>query len=310
MVLRKMVASRTKQLLKWGLISLLVMIPSACGPDEGRTQPNPSADKDFVDRFNVVAKDIRDFPKSKKTVEQYFNIWTTVSTWKDAKVIMFGEIHDTAANQIWSAGALNKIIREGDVILFEGGESGTPVKDVNFMIVVSIFLAREYENTKIHYKPESLAKIWKKYQNLYERNHQSLQPHILNLNKAKGYFWDTKGDLVARNTALVNTVKKFQTDQNRVFVIAGALHTPHYAFAHALHSEKIRAAFSAYPGALIHEINDAFFDYFQALSGDEKEYASTRVIFDYLNTQDFAVMIPKNIIDCSYKGTFCPKNVR
>lgn len=306
-----MLSNSLKHALRLGLFPLIMMLTSACGPEDEKKLDAASADKDFVDRFNVVARDIRDFPKSKKSVEQYFNIWTTASTWKDAKVIMFGEKHNKAANQIWSAGALNKVIKEGDVVLFEGCQSGTAIGDITSAIVRRIFVAREFENIKLNYKPDSGIKIWQKhYEKNYVKMRQYLETSQLNFQKAKGYCWDTEGDYGQRNTVMVSTIKKFLTGQNRVFVIAGAFHIPHYAFARAISTEKLRVAFAAYPGALLHELNDAFFDYFQSLSGDEKELASTRVIFDYVKTQDFAVMIPKNILDCSAEEVFCPKNAR
>lgn len=306
-----MLSNSLKHALRLGLFPLIMMLTSACGPEDEKKLDAASADKDFVDRFNVVARDIRDFPKSKKSVEQYFNIWTTASTWKDAKVIMFGEQHDFAANQIWSAGALNKVIKEGDVVLFEGCQSGTAIGDITSAIVRRIFVAREFENIKLNYKPDSGIKIWQKH---YEKSYNKMRRHLetsqLNFQKAKGYCWDTEGDYGQRNTAMVSTIKKFLTGQNRVFVIAGAFHTPHYAFADALSSEKRRTAFLAHPGALSHEINDAFYDYFQTSSGKKDKYASTRVIYDYLKNQDFAVMIPKNILNCSSDRVYCPNNAR
>lgn len=138
---------------------LLLSLVFSCG-DEGNTGPNPQGrdkyeqlsqeEKDYVERFNVTAKDIRDFPPKGKDIESYFYVFKSVAKLEDAKIFLFGETHTHALNQLWSAGVINRLIKARDVVLFEGAQAGTKVDNVAEHLATGIFAAREYEKLKAH----------------------------------------------------------------------------------------------------------------------------------------------------------------
>lgn len=312
-----------------------VLFLCGCGPsgeaDLTNTNTNDQIknltqeEKDYVERFNVVAKDIRDFPPKGKDIEQYFYVFKSVAKLEDAKIIFFGEIHTNAANRLWTAGTLNSLIKSGDAVLFEGYQAGSPT-DIPEQITTSIFAAREYEKLKAHkiYKPTAISKIQNKYFSLFQKTKPFLALDQLNLEKGRGFFWDLfQGDNLhpnsaRRNEEMVQTIRNKQTGTNRVFVIAGALHLPHYEFAYAIKSEEEldlkfplvagMPAFLAKPGAKKDQINLAFFDHWGSLP--KARWGTTRSIFEFLKDKDFAILIPKNLPEVKSLEPYFPKNVR
>ena len=111
---------------------------------------------------------------------------------------------------------------------------------------------------------------------------------------------------------MVQTTKDSLKADVRVFVIAGALHTPHYEFASIIEFERkfppLFAAFLAHPGAKENEINDAFYGYFDFIAGDRR--STTKSIFDFLKDKDFAVLIPKNLPQAKALESYFPINAR
>lgn len=310
-------------MIKYALLIHLILLVSACGPHEGSSS-RPSRqlseqEKDYIERFNVTAKDIRDFPPQGKNIENYFYIFKSVDKLEDAKILLFGETHTHAFNQVWSAGVINRLIKNGDVVLFEGDQAGTKVDNVTEHLTTGIFAAREYEKLKAHktYKPTAISKIQNKYWNLFFSTKDFLVMNILNFNKGQGFFWDLKQgtslhpDAKKRNETMVQTIKDNLKGSNRVFVIAGALHLPHHEFAHVIdYTNRFGGlvTFLAYPGAKVNELNDAFYSYFDGSAG--KSNSDTKSVFDYLKGQDFAVLIPKNLPKAQALEIFYPKNAK
>lgn len=284
---------------------------SSCGESENVSQ------QDYIERFNATVKEIRDFPPKGKDLEKYFYIIKNVPKLEDAEIFFFPETHNHALNQLWSAGALNRLVRSGDVVLFEGGHAGTPV-DVEEQISTGIFAAREYEKLKSHkpYKPIGISKISNKYYNLFNSTRNDLALDELNLKGVRGYFWDLfKGknldpDLSKRNESMVATIDKKLTGDARVFIIAGALHVPHYEFAHIMNFNKkypiSLARFTSTPGANVDKINDVFYEFFNGINDTLK--TDTKSIFNYLKNKKFAILIPRNLPGFKELEAHFPKN--
>jgi hypothetical protein len=303
------------QLLFLGVLLLL----ASCGPEHERAgiqnQPNTQISrqytqeqKDYIDRFNTVVKDIRDFPPKTKNFEKYFHAFKSVTKIEDAEIIFFGETHSHSANQIWSAGLINHLLSKGDVALFEGAQSGTKVVDVAEHFTTGIFAAREFEKTKSHkgYKPISISKLEIKYQGLFFDTKDALAFDVIKLDQLKGYFWDlTQGsslhpDGKLRNKTMIETIENYRKPGRKVFIIAGALHLPHYEFAFLLSIDAaLRGALGVVPN-IAPTINDAFFVH--------APFAETKVIFDYLKNKKFAVLIPKNIPGLDQRSAYLPGN--
>jgi hypothetical protein len=307
---------------------LITIFIAGCGshvePENDAYKKLTQEEKDYIERFNVVAKDIRDFPPKGKNIEKYFHIFKNVSKLEDAKIIFFGEDHTNASNQLWSAGAINKLIKSGDVVLFEGAQAGTQ-RDIPEEITTGIFAAREYEKLKSHktYKPTANSKIQIKYLSLFYKTRSFLAINELNLEKGKGFYWDLiegddlHPDSAKRNEEMVQTIKNNLIGDGRVFVIAGARHLPHYEFASTMKFEEeldakfplspSMPAFLASPGAKRDEINLAYYNYWGTLPNTR--YGKTRVIFEFLKDKDFVVLIPKNLPNFKSLESFFPKNV-
>lgn len=316
------------------MIVMTVFALSSCGPVEvengPRAQPVPDklkrfdaltqVEKDYVERFNVTTKDIRDFPPKGKDIEKYFHVFKSVDKLEDAKIFFFGEEHTHALNRIWSAGVINRLIRSGDVVLFEGGKARTKVDSVAELLTTQIFAAREYEKLKSHktYKPTAISKIRLKYLNLFYATKEFLALDQLNLDRSKGYFWDLiQGDDLhpddsKRNESMVQTADSDLVDENaRAFIIAGALHIPHYEFARIIYYEILSgriANFTAAPGANLKQINDAFYNYFDGRPNRSK--ADTKSIFEFIKDKDFAILIPKNLTSAQDRSAYLPMNAR
>jgi hypothetical protein len=94
--------------------------------------------------------------------------------------------------------------------------------------------------------------------------------------------------------------------RQHVIVVAGAMHTPHYQFAVVMSKPKYSVGYLATPGADAKKISDHFYNHF--LGVDPNDTASTKVIFDFLKTQNFAVLIPKNLLTDSFCKSYCPDN--
>jgi hypothetical protein len=287
-------------------------------PDQEQGYQNISqVQKDYIERFNVIAKDIRDFPKPGKDLEKYFYIWKSVANLDDATILIFGEHHAHSANRLWSAGVINQMVAPNDVILFEGAKGGLPVDNISEYLVTNIFAAREFEKFRLdkltkkgkgkEYGPDSLSKILNKFWALFHKTKRYLALNIFKFNQGRGYFWDLiegnklHPDPIKRNEAMVNTIKDKLAIGARVFVIAGASHTPLYEFASALEDPLIEQAFLRIPGAKADEINDTFYNCFPD--------AKTKVIFDFLKGRDFAVLIPRNLPGAQQRTNF-PKNAK
>lgn len=271
-------------------------------------------ERDYVERFNILIKDIRDTPKPGKDLEKYFHIYKSTSRLEDAKILIFAERHSHSVNQVWTAGLINRMIGPEDALLFEGNLAGKSVGDVAGLLGNNILSAREFEKTKLEdsYHARSLLKIWqKKFRSLYGKIIEFLPLDSLKLNRNKGFFWDDPDkDSATRNAAMVDTIKDARAKYNRVFVIAGALHVPHYDFAYgrALMNAAMETAFLAIPGARSFELNEAYYRYYTL--NPQKDVGTTKVIFDYLKGQDFAVFIPKNFPDYAALKKYLPTNVK
>jgi hypothetical protein len=282
-------------------------------------------EKDNIERFNVIANDIRDYPPLGKNIEDYFKIIKNVQNLEDAKIIFIGEDHTDSPSQIWSASLINRMIRKGDIVLFEGLQSGTPVDDVALQIISDIVGTREYEKRKSHriYKPTSSGGMRLKCLLYADKIKEFLVHNKLNLKQGKGFFWDLERDELAhneieRNEEMVKTIRRYISSNGRVFVIAGALHLPHYEFAKNMKFEdewhaRTRSPtsldrFLSSPGAKRDEINMAYYDFWA--SEPNNIGTRTRVIFEFLKDQDFAVVLPKNLPGLRAVEKFLPKNAQ
>jgi hypothetical protein len=279
-------------------------------------------EKDNIERFNVIANDIRDYPPLDKNIEDYFKIIKSVPNLEDAKIIFIGETHNDSASQIWSASLINRMIRKGDVVLFEGLKSGTPVADVALSLISDIVGAREYEKRKSHktYKSTSLGGGRVKCFSYAEKIKAFLVHNKLTLKQGKGFYWDLELDdnISRRNEEMVKTIKRYLFNDGRIFVIAGASHLPHYEFAEKMKFEekwhgRMRSPtsldkFLSSPGAKRDEINMTYYDFWASEPNDIG--TRTRTIFEFLKDQDFAVVLPKNLPGLKKVENFLPKNAR
>jgi len=274
-------------------------------------------EKDYIERFNAKVKEIRDFPPKIKNLQKYFHIIKSVSNLEDARVIFFPERHTHELNQLWSAGALDKLVKPGDAVLFEGASVNRKF-DVEEQISTGIFAVREYEKLKSQkqYNPQAISKIQNKYANLFFKTINFLALNELNLKAIPGFGWDSAAskDLSIRNQAMVFSITQKLKEYKRVFVFAGSLHIPHYEFADRIElAETLYAtqltAFTTTPGANRNEINDVFYNFFEA-SPNVLTKPSTKSIFDFMKTNDFAILIPKNLPRFKELESYLPQNVR
>lgn len=302
-------------------ISMLPIFLFSLGCDlskEDRYKLLSQQEKDYIERFNITVKDIRDFPPEGKNIEKYFYVFKSVANIEDAKIILFGEEHTNANNKLWTAGLINKLMTANDVALFEGDQAGTRVFHLSEHFTTKIFATREYEKVKAHkqYVPLAISKMKNKFFELFFKTKDFLVLDILNLGQGKGFYWDLvdgeelHSDCAKRNETMVQTIKDNLKGDARVFVIAGALHMPHYEFAQLIHDEKEISfgfdMFKNYPGTKEDEINDAFYNYFLT----NRTSAKTRSIFEFLKDKDFAVLIPKNLPGVRMVSFHFPKNAR
>lgn len=294
------------------LLGLFVL--AGCGDDPGVGErvvqvpvPKPvdysklsDAEIDFVERFNVTAKSIRDFPPKKDKLEKYFYIFKSVSDVKNAKYLLFGEQHNNSASQLWTAGVINELIDTGDVVLFEGSQSRNERSNITENIINDIFAAREFELRKVKYTPTSILKITKNFQSLFDATKEYLTINILNFYKGKGYFWDLQQgsklhpDLRRRNEELAKTLKwSRKKTPGKVFLIAGARHLPQYEFADYIFRHQHKSEFRRFlaSGGSADTLDDAFFNFLRG----NAEYGTTVKIFDFLKGKDYAILIPKNM---------------
>lgn len=293
---------------------VIILLFSGCGPkdtmsDEQRRWAEfnklSQEEKDYIERFNILIKDIQEFPPPGKDLEKYFHVFKSVTNLQDAEIFLFTETHTQPASQIWTAGAINKLIKPNDAVLFEGALANTPAGNVAELITTDIFAVREYEKYKSHkkYKATSRSKIRKKYQDLFIKTKTYLALDTLRLNQAQGFFWDLpRQSTEKRNAAMVITIKD-QLKGNRVFVIAGALHIPHYEYAYKMYEMKddkdLLNKLVKYQ-AKIKEINQGFYDMTKG---------STEIIFKYLKNQKFAVLIPRNLPQARDIAPFFPTSL-
>lgn len=298
----------------------------SCAPDldnpahnqGGQQRDRPQEDREFIERFNTIARDIRDLSKPYKDLDaflaKHFYIWKNVSRVEDAQVILFGETHTDSASQMVTAGAINRLIKPSDVVLLEGNQAKTEVKDLSLYLTANIFTAREFEKYKntagIEYKPTSLNAILEKHLDKIKNNLNHLSLNIFNFNKAKAYYWDLLNggsdynSMNKRNQSMVDTIKDMKDHTKHVMVIAGALHLPHYEYSKALYYNSYRSAYLAMGGKL-KELNDDFYKHFLSI---DKNFTTTKVIYDYLKTIHFAVLIPKSLINKKHCEQYCPDN--
>lgn len=260
-------------------------------------------EKDYIERFNVIVKNIRDFhPIKNGVLENYFYIYKNVPDIRDAKYLLFGEWHTNSANQLWTAGVVNELITDGDMVLFEGNQGGAPVLEIDDYMLRHVFAAREYELRMLeaNYQAKSLSKITKLFSSLHQKTKKFLAHNLLKLRRGKGAYWDLleKGKLnkddSLRNEMMVETMK-YTGSFKRTIVIAGAMHIPHFEFAMAINYinqyPMLKAAYLNYGASLI-DINKAHYEYFGKVIS---EYGKTKSIFEFLQSVEFAVLIPKNL---------------
>ena len=293
---------------------------SCAGDDEGtsgitedyldRLRRYSQKQRDYIERFNAVAKEIRDFPPAGKDIEKYFHVFKNVAKLEDAQLFFFGEIHDHAFNQLWSAGAMNRLVTKKSVALFEGAQSGTKVVNIEEHISTGIFAAREYENLKAHktYGARSISKMEAKYADLFYATKPMLALNILNLNQATGIFWDLMQgkDLhpsyAKRNETMVATIKD-NLDAERILSLLVRPIFLTMSLPKVIYKAKqmgmLPAFLASSTSANDRIINDAFFNYFPT---------STKSIFDFIKGQKFAVLIPKNLPTYESYKNFFPTN--
>lgn len=309
------------------LLILLWLHIFSCAPDldnpahnQGDQQRDhlPQEDREFIERFNTIARDIRDLSKPYKDLDKllakHFYIWKNVSRVEDAQVIFFGETHTHSASQMVTAGAINRLIKPSDIVLLEGYQAKTEVKDLSLYLTANIFTAREFEKYKdtagIEYKATSRDAILQKHLQKIKNNLPYLSLNIFNFTKAKAYFWDLLNggsdydSMNKRNQSMVDTIKDMKDNNKHVMVIAGALHLPHYEYTKALYYNSYRSSYLA-SGGKLKELNDDFYRYFLSI---DKDFTTTKVIYDYLKTVNFAVLIPKSLINKTHCDQYCPDN--
>lgn len=266
------------------------------------------AEISYIERFNVTAKSIRDFPPNKEKLAKYFHIFKNVADLKDAQFLLFGEQHNNSASQLWTAGAMNELVETGSIMLFEGNQSRLPIPDIEEHVVHDIFAAREFELRKIEYTPTSIMKLRKKFQTLFNMTQEFLSLNILNFYKAKAYFWDLRDNkkLRPRNEEMVQTMQLAQSgrSQSKIFVIAGARHLPQYEFATFLFEYKGTKEYRQFiaAGGREHQLDDVFFNTFR----NSPKIATTKSIYDFLKYQRYAILIPKNMPNTDYIKPYFP----
>ncbi|USN51142.1 MAG: hypothetical protein H6731_01655 [Myxococcales bacterium] len=308
------------------IITLLML--SSCGQQEVRKEPTYLEDKnvldhkntkfnqlsneqkDYIERFNVILKDVRDFPPKGKDINKYFYIFKNVEKLENAKVFIFGEQHTNSANQIWSAGVINRLIKDGDAVLFEGLEPELKIDNITEFLSSLIFAARTYEKSKldIKYKPTSISKIHNKYVKLFQSTKEFLALDALSLDKGSGFGWDLNLSdtnelaIKKRNENMVKSIKNKLKSHPRVFVRTGARHIPHYEFAEIMLQNKENEELQTYLNTLgtnKHKFIDDFYSNYDF---------STKIIFEFLKEQDFAVLIPKNLPGIENLDPYFPKS--
>lgn len=303
--------------MKWTGIALIIGMSffiAHCSPEsegefdylaqQSAQQKLTKKQKDFIERFNAVAKDIRDGKANFSNVDKYFYVFKSVTNIEDADYIFIGENHTHPASQVWSASFANATLTSKDIMFFEGATAGVQINDVTRFILMDIFATREYEKYKSikDYKSDAIFRIKQKNTILFKQTKPFLALNAVRFNIATGYFWDIKGGgssfdrLVARNKTMVLTIDKINPPHGGKSVIyTGAAHLPFYEFAFCIAKLKAnptsRNAFLATPGANLTTINDVFYDYFYP----RKISGSSRPIWEFIKSKRYAMLFPKNM---------------
>lgn len=157
-------------------------------------------------------------------VKAHFNCVSGFNNISDAQIIMLGENHLAPTDGIFIEDLINKLAKDGDVILLEGFKSGQVVSKNdcihNFRANV---LVMGWDNLAEHGKAVGMVrKLWDLYHQIASEKNPAKRA---SLDKK---FWELKTacdrvTLLQRNASLIRTICGAPRGK-KVFVIAGSLH--------------------------------------------------------------------------------------
>lgn len=260
----------------------------------------------FIKQFNACAADIKNFKFNEENIGDYFYVFKNVNHITDAKFILVGESHTDAKSQLWNARLINSLISKRDIVLFEGDQVGTKIKNLGQYIIIDLLATRIFEvstDRNRAYDSTIFDTIKRLIKPLFIKTKNHLNIKILTIDNAWGSYWDllagsfVHSDDQKRNDTMVLAMSHYESFDH-VFVLAGALHLPHYSFANTMKDLKnspmaIRHFLASYEGADINVLNDAF--YHSLMTMPEFKAYKTKSIFNFLKDRKFAVLIPKNL---------------
>lgn len=180
----------------------------------------------------LIAK-VGDIAVNDTKLLEHFHIFSNHS--QTQKGIHFiGENHIDLISMIDNYAYIEKTLKKGDVILFEGGPSGKTIDHGVESIFGTMRCVLEYDRKGWSYDPSLMDSFCATQVTHAFNTAHAIKYHVLNLNGGKFQYWDDPKsmeisnrveNLRKRNTSLVNTVNNVGSEQS-TFVIAGNLHSP------------------------------------------------------------------------------------
>jgi len=220
---------------------------------------------------------------------------------ENADVILLGEVHANQEIELLENQALNRLVRKGDVILYEGIPSGNIVS-CHDEAVLNVYGARQWRKKGRKYDVSDYDDFIAGFITQWFDNKFNDKKNIaflgLSLINAECFGWDNLKSfktvsaywsLRERNQSMLATIKQFRQQGKRVFVVGGQLHLPEVDYAD-WHRQK--ALFGLTGGPESKE------DFFQASKdGPVKgitDHGSTVDLYEYLKTQNYSVMVTRS----------------
>ena len=188
-------------------------------------------EKDYINDIVFLIKKIKSVAEKDFTLSEHFYSYETTPA-SQKSVYLLGENHTDLINMIDNYGFIEKNLSKGDIVLLEGAQRGS-VSSVRSRFS-NLYCTLEYERKGYDYDPDKQLDLCKSFSDLSFDTLNAIPYDLLKLSQAKYRFWDdmdawdiTDGTMSMRerNKSMVNEILDSLGD-HKVFVIAGALHSP------------------------------------------------------------------------------------
>jgi hypothetical protein len=238
-------------------LALAMLVTGCPAPTQNGDQQNPAHpqkpakpprldDQTFVNEINSII-DVVAKPLSDTEIAENFLLFGN-SNLQDAKIVLFGEEHNSAAGLTLNTRLLNQLATPpgGKILLLEGGNARSA--QVAFVKIIQIFVAKQWEAHGLTYNVKSFSGEVFETQtralglaskiNLSRIHLGLLESGRTNGAKLDCFGWDRevpqsgdKGmDDWLRNQSMVETIKDSSLRWPKVFVVAGTSHLPEGEF--------------------------------------------------------------------------------